>query len=35
MALVSNIYANTLASQNEKQLLDDDKLRRIIDSDYD
>ena len=35
MALVSNIYANTLASQSEKQLLDDDKLRRIIDSDYD
>ncbi len=34
MAYVSNIYANTLASQNEKTLLDDDRLRRLTDSDY-
>lgn len=34
MSNVSNIYANTLASQNEKTLLDDEKLRRLIDSDF-
>lgn len=32
--MVSKIYANTLATQNEKYLMDGDKLRRLIDSDY-
>ncbi|MBR6788570.1 MAG: V-type ATPase subunit [Clostridia bacterium] len=34
MALVSKIYANTLASQNEKYLMDSDRLRRLIDADF-
>lgn len=35
MAYVSKIFANTLATQNEKFLMDGDKLRRLLDSDYD
>lgn len=34
MAFVSKIFSNTLATQNEKYLMDGDKLRRLIDSDY-
>lgn len=34
MAVVSKIFANTLATQNEKYLMDGDKLRRLIDADY-
>ena len=34
MAYMSKIYANTLASYNEKYLLDEEKLRRLMDSKY-
>ncbi|MBQ7227037.1 MAG: V-type ATPase subunit [Clostridia bacterium] len=34
MAFVSKIYANTLASYNEKYLMDADRLRRLMDCSY-